>query len=549
MTLFLMGCLGGLIGLAVPMAIGVMINLVIPGAEIGQLLQVCMALFMAALAGGIFDLTRGMASLRLQGHADERLQAGLWDRLLNLPVSFFRKFTAGELTERAMTIDRIHKMLSGQVLHVALSAVFSVFNLALIFYYSPILALGAMGIVMAAITVTAVLSIIQLKRQRQIIQMRCRLTGMVLQFVTAISKLRVAGAEKRAFLSWARVFSRMREISMRAGAITNIMETLMSGLPILGAMVIFAILALSELRATLSIGAFLAFNAAFGQFLTAGMGLSTVLTPMLMIIPAYEQVNTILKTKPELDRGKANPGQLSGDIEVSRLGFHYDKDGPLILNDVSLKIKRGEFVAIVGPSGSGKSTLLRLLLGFERPGSGAIYYDSQELSSLDIDAVRRQLGVILQNGQLMAGDIFTNIVGTKNLTLEDAWRAARKAGIEKDIKEMPMQMHTIIPQGGGTFSGGQKQRILIARALATKPEIIFMDEATSALDTLSQRVVQESMERLEVTRLVIAHRLSTVRHADRIVVLVDGRVVETETYEDLIGQNGVFARLAKRQIG
>ena len=548
LTLFSMGALGGLIGLAVPVTTGVLINRIIPGAQIDQMLQVCLALFLAAVAGAAFDLTRGMATLRYQGRADERLQAGLWDHLLKLPVSFFKKFTAGELTERIMGIDHIQKMISGQVLHVALSAAFSVLNLALIFYYSASLALCALCIVLVVIGTTTALSLIQLKRQRQLIRLRGKLTGMVLQFVTAISKLRVAGAEKRAFLSWSRVFSAMREVTCRAGVVTNVIESLMSGLPILSSMIIFTILAMSELRDTLSLGAFLAFNAAFGQFLVAGTGLSTVLTPLISIIPAFEEANIILKTKPEVDVGKNDPGKLSGEIEVRHLSFRYDGNGPLILKNVSLAVKRGEFVAIVGPSGSGKSTLLRLLLGFEQPDTGAVYYDKQELSSLDILAVRRQFGVILQNGQTMPGDLFSNIAGAKNLTLDDAWRAARQAGIEKDIKEMPMQMHTVIPQGGGTLSGGQRQRLLIARALATRPEVIFMDEATSALDALSQKVVQKSMEALDVTRVVIAHRLSTIRHADRIVAIVDGKVAEAGTYDELMAKNGVFASLAKRQM-
>jgi ABC-type bacteriocin/lantibiotic exporter with double-glycine peptidase domain len=278
------------------------------------------------------------------------------------------------------------------------------------------------------------------------------------------------------------------------------------------------------------------------------LGLTQAFSVLYQVLPAYERARPILTTLPEVDPSKTDPGELSGAIEVDHVSFRYQPGGPLVLDDVSLHCRPGEFIALVGPSGSGKSTLLRLLLGFDTPEAGAILYDGRDLATLDIRAVRRQIGSVLQNGRLMSGDIFTNIVGSSTLTLDDAWEAARMAGLEEDIKLMPMGMNSYISEGGGTLSGGQRQRLMIARAIVTRPRILFFDEATSALDNRTQEIVSQSLQNLAATRVVIAHRLSTIVNADRIYVLQHGRVVETGTYRELMQRRGVFAQLARRQI-
>jgi len=298
----------------------------------------------------------------------------------------------------------------------------------------------------------------------------------------------------------------------------------------------------------MSTGHFLAFNAAFVGFQNALLQTTLVLSSSLQVIPLFERARPILEAIPETDERKGKIKKLNGDIEAAHVTFRYSPDGPLILKDVSLSISPGEFVAIVGESGSGKSTLLRLFLGFERPESGAIYYDGQDMKDLDIREIRRKLGVVLQNGQVMSGSIFTNIIGTANLTLDDAWEAALMVGLADDIRAMPMGMHTMVPPGGTTLSGGQRQRLMIASAIVRRPRIIFFDEATSALDNLTQTTVSKSLERLEVSRVVIAHRLSTIINADRIYVLQDGEIIETGTYDELMANRGFFYELAKRQI-
>jgi NHLM bacteriocin system ABC transporter ATP-binding protein len=386
----------------------------------------------------------------------------------------------------------------------------------------------------------------QLRFQRPMYHVRGKVAGLVLQLITGIARLRVAGAEERALALWATQFSAQRRLVFRARSVANTLAVVQSAVPLLVSVAIFA-LAAARLRAGLSVGAFLAFNAAFGQTLAGAFALGTALNSVLRAIPLYERLRPILEAPPEVDLARPDPGELAGAIEVSHVSFRYQPDGPLILDDVSLQARPGEFVAVVGPSGSGKSTLFRLLLGFDAPQAGSIYFDSRDLAGLDLQAVRRQMGVVLQTSKVIAGAILTNIIGGKLLTLEDAWEAARLSGLEDDIKQMPMGMHTVIPERGNTVSGGQRQRLLIARAVASRPRILLFDEATSALDNKTQAVVSRSLEQLKATRVVIAHRLSTVRHADRIYVMQVGRVVQQGSYDELAGQPGLFADLVTRR--
>jgi ABC-type bacteriocin/lantibiotic exporter with double-glycine peptidase domain len=270
---------------------------------------------------------------------------------------------------------------------------------------------------------------------------------------------------------------------------------------------------------------------------------------VLEVVTLWQRSQPILVAEPEVDPEKIDPGKLKGQVVVARVTFRYRADGPLTLDQVSLRADPGEFVAIVGPSGSGKSTLLRLLLGFDSPVDGTIYYDGQDLAGLEITAVRRQLGVVLQNSRMNAGTLFENISGNALISMTDAWTAAEMAGLADDIHALPMGMHTFISEGGTNFSGGQRQRLMIARALALKPQLLLFDEATSALDNRTQAIVTDSLDQLGVTRIVIAHRLSTIRSADRIYVIQAGRVMQEGKFEELVEQPGLFSQLAARQLG
>ncbi|HSG39516.1 MAG TPA: NHLP bacteriocin export ABC transporter permease/ATPase subunit, partial [Thermoanaerobaculia bacterium] len=547
LTILGMGAAGGLLGLLIPILTGQVFGSVIPGADRGQLGQITLALIVSALAAAVFQVTRSVAVLRLGGKADGSLQSAVWDRLLSLPVSFFRRFSVGDLANRSLGINTIREILTGNVLTSALAAIFSVFSFALLFYYSPRLALVATALVAVLALVTAGLTWLQLRHQRALLELQGRIASLLFGLIHGISKLRVAGAEARAFARWAEAFAEQRRKTLSAQRAANAQIAFNAVYGVLTSLAIFAVVGF-YLEESMPIGEFLAFSAAFGQFLAATLSLVGTLSSVLVMVPVYERLMPILETVPEVDESKAEPGELAGEIEFSHVSFRYQADGPTILDDVSFRAAPGEFIALVGPSGAGKSTCLRLTLGFEKPTSGSIYFDGQDLSGLAVQSVRRQIGVVLQTGRPMAGSIYSNIVGSSNLGIDAAWEAARMAGLEDDIKSMPMGMHTVISEGAETFSGGQKQRILIARAIVHRPRIILFDEATSALDNRTQEIVSRSLEGLKATRIVIAHRLSTIQNADRIYVIEGGRVVEEGTYQDLLHRGGPFTRLAERQI-
>ena len=536
-----------LLGLLIPMATGLIVDTVIPNGDRNQLLQIGFLLIFGAIASALLRITQNIAMLRLQGNMGTSIQAAMWDRLLSLPVSFFRDFTAGDLGERVMGIAVIERTMSGTVIQALLSGLFSVTSFLLLYYYDPRLAVAATFLVALAVGATVFAGRVQVHYQRILVDIQGKLSGIVLQTITGISKFRAAGVEGHAFAAWAKDFSAYKQAGFKARETANNLSVFNSAFPLITSMVIFGMVAFST-QTALSTGTFLAFNVTFIQFLMAVLGLSQAYVAILNIVPTYERVKPILETLPEVDEMKTDPGELTGGIEVSHVSFRYQEDGPLILKDVSLTVDPGEFVALVGSSGSGKSTLFRLLLGFEAPESGSIYYNGHDLSGLDVREVRRQLGVVLQDGKVMTGDIFTNIIGSSLLTINDAWEAARMAGLSDDIKAMPMGMHTVISEGGGTLSGGQRQRLLIARSLVNRPRIIYFDEATSALDNHTQAIVSKSLENLKATRIVIAHRLSTIMNADKIFVLENGRVIQQGSYEELIQQDGSFAELAKRQM-
>ena len=547
---FWMGVAAGILSLVTPLATGLLFDQIIPSEDRIQLLNMVAALIVGGIAIALFRLVEAMAQLRIEGRMGWSLQSALWDRLLALPVDFFRQFTAGDLANRSLGVDQMRQLIAGTAVTTVLSMVFSVFQVGLLLYYSLELAIVAIVLLVVSGILPSVCLLLQLKYQRPLYTILGKIQGLNLQFITGIAKLRIHVAESRAFHIWASEFSRQKELALKSGQVSNVVTAFSSALPLMGTFVIILWVFWSQDRALdkMSTGHFLAFVTAFTTVLTSITSTLTMLMPVVAVAPIYERTRPILRTVPEVDTTKAAPGTLAGHVELSRVTFRYEADGPQVIKDVSLEIRPREFVALVGPSGSGKSTLLRLLLGFEQPESGSILYDGQALSQLDVQAVRRQIGVVLQNSVLLAGSVFDNIIGSTPLTLDDAWEAARLVDLEDDIKAMPMQMHTVVGEGGAGLSGGQRQRLLIARAIVNRPRSIFFDEATSALDNESQAWVSRSLERLKATRLVIAHRLSTVRHADRICVVVSGEIAETGTYDELMAKGGVFAGLAKRQM-
>jgi NHLM bacteriocin system ABC transporter ATP-binding protein len=551
----MMGIGLGILGTLPPMITGKVFDTAIPQAERSMLVQFAVGLFMVALTQAAFKITQAMAMLRVQGRMDYSAQAAVWDRLMDLPLTFYRDYSAGDLADRAGGIDQMRAILAGAGVAAILGSFSSIFNVFQMVGYSLKLAAVAIGLSVTYVLVTLFANYLNLRFSRDEQKRRGKITGLVLQLITGVAKLRVCGAENHAFRVWATAFSEQRKVAFRIGRVRNFMAVWNAAFPVLSSMTIYVTLVSLKKAAAesgtpfeMTTGDFLAFSASYGVFLGAMQSLGDASLSMLKIVPVWERLRPILETLPEVDATKAYPGKLTGAIDISHVSFRYSADGPWILKDVSLKIRPGEFVALVGGSGSGKSTLMRLMLGFETPEMGSIYYDGQDLATLDLRMVRSQLGVVLQESRLLPADIYRNIVGSSSRTVQEAWEAAEKAGLADDVRAMPMGMHTVIAEGGGTFSGGQKQRLMIARAIVHKPKVLYLDEATSALDNKTQKIVTESMDRLSATRVVIAHRLSTIVNADRIFYLEQGQLIEQGNFQELMALGGKFAALAQRQL-
>ncbi len=549
-----MAIAAGVLGTATPAITGMVFDNAIPQAERGFLLQLTFGLFMVAAATSAFKITQNVAMMRVQSRMDYSVQAAIWDRLLDLPVTFFRGFSSGDLADRAFAVDKIRSIVAGAGVAAILGSFASIFNAIQMCMYHFSLAGVGIALTLLYVLLATGTNYLKLKTQRQEFTQRGTINGLVLQLINGVAKMRVTGTEEHAFRVWADSFSSMRKTAFTVGRISNFMPVLNNGYPVLASMAIFFTMVSLQKKALekgeafdMTTGDFLAFNAAFGIFLGAMQALGDASVNLLQILPIYERLRPVLDQEPEVDATKAAPAKLKGGIEISNVSFRYSEDSPWILKDVSLKIEPGEFVAFVGGSGSGKSTLLKVMLGFERPQKGSVYYDSQDLGTLDVRLVRQQIGVVLQESRLLPADIYRNIVGSSSRTLAEAWEAARKSGLADDIKRMPMQMHTYVSEGGGGFSGGQKQRLMIARAIVNNPKILYLDEATSALDNRTQKIVTESMDALQATRVVIAHRLSTIQNADKICYLDKGVLAEVGTYDELMKKDGLFAELARRQ--
>lgn len=555
-SIILLGLLAGALATLLPLATGYLFGSVVPRAERGQVIAVIIGLGLAALGAGVFDLSKAIALLRFEARLEAAMQPALVHRMLGLPVNFFRRFGTGELTNRVLAVQSMRRLLAGNTLVSLLSALFALTSLGVILFYSPLLALVATVIVGIGAAISAGLGILELRQEQARVVLRGREDGLLIQVLQGIAKLRVAAGEARVFAVWAELFGQQKRRFLAAQRYAGVSAIFAEIYPIVALLALFLIasrllMPLAGERApdgSLDLGGFLAINAAFGQLLAATTAMARAAATALELLPLFQRLRPIIAASPEARDGKSEAPPLSGAIELSHVTFRYTAGSRPVLDDVSLRIEPGAFAAFVGPSGSGKSTMLRLLLGFESAESGDVLYDGQSVSTLDTGSLRRQIGVVLQHCRIATGSIFDNITSGLPYTLDDAWAAARLAGIADDIEAMPMGMHTLLMEGSTTLSGGQRQRLMIARALIGRPRILLFDEATSALDNRSQELVMQSLERLSATRIVIAHRLSTVERADRIFVLERGRIIEEGAYAALIDADGAFSKLARRQI-
>ncbi len=543
-----------LLGMVAPRVTGALVDNAIPNAD-GRLLWEFAALLTAtALGTALFTYAQAMASVRTGTLADITAQSAMWDRLLKFKPDFFRRYASGELQTRVNAVGEVVQEMSSSTVRPLISGVLALLNFLLLWYYSWDLAKIALWIGAATLVMTAIAAVVVRRHALRLHDLEGEFNGLMIQMIAAVGKLRVAGAEYRAFNHWVVKYTEQLVTTLRIQRAKDTVDAINRVVPPIASALIFwhATDLTIGLSATdpkaISIGDFIAFNTAFILYLTGWADVSNTLLDVQSTLVKTRRIKPLLEGQVEVADDASDPGRLSGSIRFENVSFRYHEDGPIILREVSFEIAPGEFVAFVGPSGSGKSTILRLMLGFERPTEGRILFDGQDLAGLDILAVRRQMGSVLQNGRLSAGNIMENIANNTKLSHAEIWDAIADAGLSDDVERLPMGLHSMVAEGGSNFSGGQRQRLLIARALAARPRIVLFDEATSALDNKTQAIVSEALDRRRVTRLSIAHRLSTIRKADRIYVLQSGQVVQAGNFDTLSKQPGLFQDLMSRQM-
>lgn len=506
-----------------------------------------MAVFMICveLSMILFEIVKEIITSAIHTKICLSVEAATMMRLLSMPAAFFRKYSSGELANRAGQLSAYCETLVHSIFSLGLTSIFSLVYIGQIFVYAPGLVAAAIYITLITVLVFVITSLWQMRMSRKRMLYTAKESGIVHALFWGIQKIRLAGAEKRAFAKWADEYSKEAKIAYDPPLFLKLNTMINMAVSLTGAIVIYYL----AVKTKLGTAEYYAFNASYAMVQGAFTALAGAALITAEARPMLDMCMPLLETEPEATENKQPITRLSGSIELNNVTFAYSEDMPKVTDNLSLKIKSGQYVAIVGKTGCGKSTLMRLLLGFEKPQKGAIFYDGLDLQRIDLHTLRKKIGVVMQDGKLFSGDIFSNIaLSAPDITDDEAWEAAETAGIAEDIRQMPMGMHTFISEGSGGISGGQKQRLMIARAIASKPKILMLDEATSALDNITQKKISDALEKLKCTRIVIAHRLSTIINCDRIILLDKGKIAEDGTYAELMEKGGIFAELVKRQM-
>ena len=533
-----------LVGMLTPKINNIVFSQVLPSGSRKLLFAITIFSVCVSVSSILLTAVNKLVTARINTKLGLFVEAATMMRILSLPADFFREYSAGELASRARQTNVLCEMLVSAVFTTGLTSVLSLVYISQIFRFAPALVVPAFIIIIVTVLFSIISSFVQMSISKEQMELSGKENGLTYALITGVQKIKLSGAEKRVFAKWGNLYAKEAKLLYNPPLFLKINTVISTGISLAGTIVIYY----SAIKSNVSVADYYAFNTAYGMLSGAFMSLAGITLTTAKIMPTLEIVKPIFETVPEVSEGKQVLTRVSGAIELNNVSFGYRDDMPPVIDDMSLKIRPGQYVAIVGKTGCGKSTLMRLLLGFEKPQKGAIYYDGKDLQQIDLKSLRRRIGVVMQNGKLFTGDIYSNIIiSAPWLTMEDAWEAARLAGIAEDIQRMPMGMHTMIAEGAGGISGGQKQRLMIARAIAPKPKILMFDEATSALDNLTQKKVSGSLDGLKCTRIVIAHRLSTIKQCDRILVFDHGKIIEDGNYEELIAQNGFFAELVERQ--
>ncbi len=533
-----------LVGMLAPRINLFLFQNVVTSNSMTLLLVTILFLLSASIGALMFGAVKNLITTRIDTKMSICVEAATMMRILSLPARFFRSYSSGELSSRAGHVNSLCSTLVSVTLNTGLTSIFSLAYISQIFLFAPGLVIPALLLILITVAFTVLSSLLQMRLTKKQMLLDSRESGMSYATITGIQKIKLTGAEMRTFSRWGDLYAKVAALHYNPPFFLKINTVISSAITIVGTIILYNQAIVTHVTSA----EYYAFQSSYGMVFGAFMSLFGVALTAANIKPTFDMAEPILKAEPEISERKEILTKINGGIEVMNLTFRYQDNDPVILDDLSLTIRPGQYVAIVGKTGCGKSTLIRLLLGFETPTKGNIFYDGKDLSTLDLRSLRKNIGVVTQNGKLFQGDIYSNIViAAPYLTMDDAWEAAKIAGIDEDIRRMPMGMHTMISEGSGGISGGQKQRLMIARAVAPKPKLLIMDEATSALDNITQRKVSEALDAMQCTRIVIAHRLSTIRQCDRILVFEGGKIVEDGTYEELIAQNGFFADLVERQ--
>lgn len=533
-----------------------LIGLLMPAISMSLFADVAVSKNMVALiAISVFMISASLSSLmfttiktlfleRISLKLEQNVEAATMMRILSLPAGFFEKYASGDLGQRVQYMNIFVTQLISIAFSSGITVLLSFIYIVQIARYTPTLAIPAFIVAFLIIAEIVISVITQSGINKVQMSLAAKESGLAYALVAGVEKIKLSGAERRAFAKWAKAYSEQAKYKYSPFFWDELSQVIVTAISLIGTIVIYGI----AIQTHVNVPEYYAFNTAFGMITGSFEAFSIMAFGVSQIAPILEMVNPILEACPEVSADKPVIEKLSGSIEVSNVTFRYDEDSPLVLDNLNLKIKPGQYVAVTGKTGCGKSTLMRILLGFETPQRGAVYYDGKDIKNIDLKSLRSRIGTVMQNGSLFMGDLYSNIViSNPELTLDDAWEAAELAGMADDIRAMPMGMFTIVAEGAGGISGGQKQRLMIARAIAPKPRILMFDEATSALDNITQKMVSQSLDGLKCTRIVIAHRLSTIKNCDRIIVLDGGKIVEDGTYNELIEKNGFFTELVKRQ--
>ena len=547
LMLVVLSLITSLIGLLTPTISQKLYDEYIPLGAKNVLFQMGCLLASFMVSNIMFSVVKNLVTFRITSRMAYDVQGAIYDRTFNLPESFFRNFDSAELAQHIMGAGNLVNTVASTIITSVVALVFVIIYFARMIGYSGKLTLIALIMISVYSVLYYLIANRALKYKEKSVELEGKTSSIMFQFLTGIAKIRIAGVEDRALYEYFKPYVKLRNNEAKKNTIVNVGEVLALIANTFFSIVLYYTIIKGKID--ISLGSFVAFNTVFGSFSAYALQIVQSVVTVKGETPSIKRLKTVLREEPEYDDAKELPGEISGGIEINNVTFAYSEDAPNVLENINLNIKPGEYVGLVGPSGCGKSTLMKLLLGFEKPTLGKIYYDNKDIESVDKRELRKKMGVVLQDVKLISGSIFENITITApKATMADVQKVIKAVGLEKDIQEMPMGLHTVLSEDCRTISGGQQQRILIARAIISNPKILFFDEATSALDNITQRMVCDTLEDMNSTRIVIAHRLSTIINCDRIIVMDRGRIIEQGTYDELMSNNGLFYQLASRQL-